>query len=224
MLTELQHKFPIQPIVDQVLSLTLDKRYDLNRPTGKFFNDPWQTKEEFVGTPLGNVLAVLPNIGQARLLTLGSGESYTAHTDPDDRIHLPIITNEHSYLVDITNNRLHHIPADGRTWYMDTSQTHVAANWGGVPRIHLNIRVLLPHFESNKQGVHLKVVDGPIDWKQASYIELMGTINKLVKSKQVTGFESPNEKELFLNCDHEVINPVIERIRQRGVELLCELF
>ena len=119
MLTELQHKFPIQPIVDQVLGLKLNKRHDLNSPTGKFFNDPWQTNEEFVGTPLGDVLSVLPNVGQARLLTLDSGESYTAHTDPDDRIHLPIITNEHSYLVDISNNKLYHIPADGRTWYME---------------------------------------------------------------------------------------------------------
>jgi hypothetical protein len=224
MLTELNQIFPIQPIVDQVKGLTLNKRHDLNQPTGKFFNDPWQTKDEFINTPLGDVLASIPNVGQARLLTLDSAESYTAHTDPDDRYHLAIITNPMSYLIDLTTKTLHHVHADGKVIVMDTGRTHVASNWGGTPRIHLNVRVLLPHFNPGKQGIHLTVIDGPIDWKQASYIELMGTVNRLVKSGDITGFEAPNERELYLNCNPRLIQSVIDRIRLRGVELFCETF
>jgi hypothetical protein len=220
MLSLLSQKFQIQPIIEQVTSLNPQKRIDLNVPTGKFFNDIWKIKDDIVGTPLGNVLNSLPNIGQARLLTLESGESYTAHTDPDDRIHLPIITNDFSYLIDITNNTMHHIPADGSLWYMDTSRTHVATNWGSTARIHLNIRMLLPHFDISKAGIHIKVVDGPFDWKQLSYIELMGEINRSVKSNIITGFDSSNERELFLNCDsNDFLNDVLDRIKSRGVDI-----
>ena len=225
MLTELQHKFPIQPIIDQVKSLTLDKRFDLNTPTGKFFNDPWQIKNEFIGTPLGHVLESIPNCGQARLLKLESGESYTAHTDPDDRVHLAIVSNEYSFLVDVDNGNLHYLPVDGQLWLMDTSRVHVAANWGGWDRIHLNVRVLLPAFDSTKPGMYFKVIDGLQDWKQASYIELMGNINQGIKHKIVTGFDAPNERELYINTTRpDLFKPIIDNIKARSVELLCETF
>lgn len=224
MLTELQHKFPIQPIIDQVRSLTLDKRHDLNKPTGKFFNDPWEVKDEFKGTPLGNVLDSIPNCGQARLLTLASGESYTAHTDPDDRVHLAIINNEYSFLVDIDNNKLHHLPVDGQLWLMDTSRVHVAANWGGWDRIQLNVRVLLPHFNPTKSYMYFKVLDGLQDWKQASYIELMGKINQGIKHNIVTGFEAPSERELYINTTRpDLFEPIIRNIEDRGVQLFYDV-
>ncbi len=225
MLTELQQKFPIHPIIDQVNSLTIDKKLDLNVPSGKFFNDPWLVKDEFKNTPLGHVLESIPNCGQARLLCLKSGESYTAHTDPDDRVHLAIISNEFSFLVDIDNGNLHHLPVDGQLWLMDTSRIHVAANWGGWDRIHLNVRVLLPAFDKSMPGIHFKVIDGPQDWKQASYIELMGNINQGIKHNVITGFDAVNERELYINTSRpELFNPIINNIRDRGVKLLCELF
>jgi hypothetical protein len=224
MLTELQQKFPIQPIIDQVFAIDFDKTLNLNAPTGEFFNDPWTTLDQYKDTPLGKVLDSLENIGQARLLKLQSGESYTAHTDPDDRIHLPIITNEYSFLVDITNNHLYHLPANGNLWYMDTSRTHVAANWGPRPRIHLNIRVLLPRINDNHPKLRVKVVDGDFDWKQDSYIEIMGFINQQVKASNVTGFKGVSNRELLLNVLHpEIFDTIFARIRSRGVVLSCEL-
>lgn len=226
MLTQLPYKFSIDPIIDQISKLgNFGKRLDLNIPTGEFFNDPWKIKEEFTGTPLGNVLESVGNIGQARLLCLESAESYTAHYDPDDRIHLAIVTNPYSFLVDITDNKLYHLPADGQLWYMNTGKMHVAANWGPRPRIHLNIRVLLPHFTDNKPGVHFKVVGGDFDWKQESYTEVMGLVNKGFKEGTVTGFKALSEKELMINCSNpDFYQDIVKKIRAKGIDLEFKSF
>lgn len=224
MLTELPQKFLIDPIIEQVNNLSLTKRMDINQPTGKFFNDPWVVKPEFKDTPLGNVLESLGSIGQARLLTLDSAESYTAHSDPDDRIHLAIITNPYCFLVDVENRNLYHLPADGRIWYMDTGPLHVATNWGGRPRVHLNIRMLLPRFDPLRSGFHLKITGGDFDWKQEASIEIMKTINQLIKSKEVTGFDA-TDKEVFINCNnYDVFEPIINTIQNKNISINLEKF
>lgn len=221
MLRLLSGKFPIQPIIDQVNALgNFGKRLDLNQISGKFFNDPWLIKDQFKDTPLGNVLDSLGQIGQARLLCLDSAESYTAHSDPDDRIHLAVITNPYSFLVDVDDKKLYHLPADGSLWHMNTGKTHVAANWGGRSRIHLNIRVLLPKFDSNKSGMRIKVTEGDYDWKQLAYTPLMSLINKLIKSGYVGGFEAVSEREVLINTHTPTLfDPIFAEIRHRGVEL-----
>lgn len=221
MLTKLPQKFSIGPIVDQVTDLGLfGKRLDLNSPSGEFFNDPWVVKEEFKGTPLGNLLESLGSIGQARLLCLESAESYTAHCDPDDRIHLAIVTNPYSFLVDIDDNRLYHLPVDGQLWHMDTGKTHVAANWGPRTRIHLNVRVLLPKYSSERKGLRIKVLEGDYDWKQLAYMPLMGAVNKYVKNGYITGFKGISEKEILINIDYpDVLNTAFTLIRNAGIVL-----
>lgn len=220
MLRKLPLKFPIQPIIDQVNALEPFKRLELNNPTGEFFSDPWATKEEFVNTPIGEVLSKLGNIGQARLLALESGESYTAHCDPDDRIHLAIVTNPYSYLVDISFNNLHHLNADGHVWHMDTGRIHVAANWGPRTRIHLNVRVLLPKYSSERKGLRIKVLEGDYDWKQLAYMPMMGAVNKYVKNGYITGFKGISEKEILININYpDVLNTAFTLIRNAGVTL-----
>jgi hypothetical protein len=221
MLKQLPQKFPIQPIIDQVIALgNFGKRLDLNTPAGEFFNDPWQIKSEFVNTPLGKVLTSLGYIGQARLLCLNSGESYTAHTDPDDRIHLAIQTNEFSYIVDLDENKLHHLSADGQLWYMDTGKTHVAANWGPRTRIHLNIRVLLPKYNPQNPGMRIKVVEGEYDWKQLAYTPIMRIINHSVKQGHITGFKGIDEKEILINVtDKTIFDRAFSQIKNVGITL-----
>lgn len=221
MLTVLPEKFLINPIIEQVQGLgSFGKKLDLNTPTGKFFNDPWQTKQEFINTPLGDVLNSLGDIGQARLLCLESAESYTAHCDPDDRIHLAIITNPFSFLVNIQNQQMHHLPADGQLWHMDTGKIHVAANWGPRTRIHLNVRVLLPHFRADQPGLRIRVLEGDYDWKQLAYTPLMATINYNVKNKIITGFEGVSDREVLINTEiPEVIDTALSMIERTGVKL-----
>jgi len=221
MLTQLPQTFPIEAIVDQVIGLGyFGKRLDLNKPTGEFFNDPWTTKDEFNNTPLGNVLANLGNIGQARLLCLESGETYTAHCDPDDRIHLAIITNPFSYIVNIDDETLYHLPADGQLWHMNTGIVHIAVNWGSQTRVHLNVRVLLPKYDPTKSSLRIKVCDGDYDWKQVAYMPIMQIVNKHVKNGSITGFKGISDKEIMINTEHpELFNSAFEKIKNAGVIL-----
>jgi hypothetical protein len=217
MITLLPQKFSIQPIIDQVSNLDTFKRLELSRPSGDFFSDPWETNTEYKNTPLGNVIDSLGQIGQARLLSLDSGESYTAHCDPDDRIHLAIITNPYSFLVDITNQRLYHLPADGHLWHMDTSRTHVASNWGSRNRIHLTVRKLLPKYRFDKKGLHLKILEGEYDWKQVAYTPIMKIINQSIKQGTITGFKAINEKEVLVNTEfQDMFDLVFEKIKNSG--------
>jgi len=208
----------LTPIIQQVESLDFGKSLLLNETQGKLLNDPYFVKPEFQGTPLGNLLLRLGNIGEARLLRLKSSETYTAHCDPDDRLHLAIITNPYAYLIDLDSNQTIHLPADGQMYTMDTGVTHVAANFGGRDRIHLNIRVLLPKFHA--PGYSLKIEGGDFDWKQEAYITVMSFFNKAVKFRQITGFEKVDEREVLLNCDPSILTPYIERLESKGFKVV----
>jgi hypothetical protein len=223
MLKKLPQKFSIQPIIEQTLALNnFGKRLDLNNVTGEFFNDPWETLPEFKNTPIGNLLDSLGGIGQARLLCLNSAESYTAHADPDDRIHLAIVTNPFSFLVDIADSRLYHIPADGQLWHMNTGKIHVAANWGPRTRIHLNVRVLLPKFDASLPAVRIKVIEGDYDWKQLAYTPVMCLINKSIKDNIITGFKGISDREILVNTTNDkLFDSVVTEIRALGIDIEC---
>lgn len=214
MLTKTNIKLDIAPIIEQVSSLDFEKSLTLNYTTGKLLNGPYTTKPEYVGTPLGDALESIGNLGEARLLKLNSAESYTAHADPDDRIHVAITTNPHSYLINLTDNQLYHLPVNGEVWHMDTSKMHVAANFGARPRIHLNIRVALPKFKA--PGYSLKIDGGDYDWKQESYTTLMAFFNRAIKSNYITGFEKVSEKEVLLNCNPPILDAKINELKDKG--------
>lgn len=224
MLTLMNKKIEIGPIIEQVNQLGSFKRLELNDRTGTFFNDPWKVKPEFIGTPLGNVLESLGDIGQARLLTLVSGDTYTAHYDPDDRIHLAITTNPYSYLVDLDDQKMYHLPVDGHVWYMDTGKLHIASNWGPNDRIHLNIRVLLPKLKWDEPYVKFFINDERYDWKQQSYLSIMGFANRKIKENVITGFHSVNERELFLNSDPSLFTEVLAELRAKEIDFLFEAY
>ena len=220
MLKRLDIKFPIDPIIEQVQSLSFDKRLHLNKTDGPLFSGPYCTKEEFKNTPLGNVLESLGNIGEARLLKLSSAESYTAHADPDDRLHLAIVTNPYCYLQDLTSQTLYHVPVDGHIWQMDTGQIHVATNFGGRDRIHLNIRVLLPAFKY--PGVLISMNGGDYDWKQELHISFMSYLNRAIKSRLVTGIEKVSDRELLLNASQEVIDTITAAAKAKGFSVVVK--
>jgi len=214
MIEKMGIKIDIDPVVRQVNALDFDKSLAINHTDGNILNGPYKTKAEFIGTPLGNVLELLDNPGEARLLKLDCGESYTAHSDPDDRIHLAITTNKHSFLIDFDSEKMYHMPADGELWLMDTSKTHIAGNFGARPRIHLNVRIALPKFIL--PGYLLKVEGGDYDWKQEIYITLMSFFNRAIKNKIITGFEKVSEREVLINCDTTVLAPYIKELEDKG--------
>lgn len=115
----------------------------INQPTGDFFYDPWEIKPEFKGTVWEQLLDTLPfDKGEARLITLESGQCYYSHADIDDRWHLSLTGNQ-SFLLDLTNQQMFKLEQD-RTWYdMLAGRIHSAANFGQIPRVQLVVRQLL---------------------------------------------------------------------------------
>ena len=212
-------KFHIQPIVDQVSTMgDFGKSLVLNETQGKLLSGPYKTKQEFENTPLGEVLNSIENPGEARLLRLSPSETYSAHSDPDDRFHLPIITNPFCYLIDVSDEIMYHLPADGRMWEMSTEPMHVAANFGPRDRIHLVIRVPLPPFKP--PGYRIKLNGGDFDWKQESYIVIMSFFNRAIKDKLLIGFEKVNDREVLINCDDlKILDPFLEKIKQKGFDI-----
>lgn len=122
----------------------IDSRLALNRPTGKFFNDPWEIKPEFKGTVWETILNILDEPkGEARLIKLTQGESYPSHADIDDRWHLAL-TGNNSYLIDLEKLVMHQVRQDGKWYSMDAGIRHTAANFGSEDRVQLVVRKLLP--------------------------------------------------------------------------------
>jgi hypothetical protein len=217
MLKKLDQAFPIDPIVDQVKALPYFERYiQLNETDeGRLFNGPYRTKSEFVGTPLGDVLKALGNVGEARLLKLKPEESYMAHSDPDDRLHMSIITNEYTRIIDLDANQMYHLPVDGSVWLMDTGPIHVASNFGAHERIHLNIRVLLPDV---KEGwVRFTVEGGDYDWRHIIQISITRWMNRALKEGKMTGIRKLSDREMLVNPrDQEAIDELVRVGEQAG--------
>jgi hypothetical protein len=112
---------------------------------------------------------------------------------------------------------MYHIPADGNLWKMDTGQIHVATNFGGRDRIHLNIRVPLPAFKY--PGVLISMDGGEYDWKQELHISFMSYLNRAIKSGLVTGIEKVSERELLLNAPQEVIDTITAAVTSKGFKI-----
>jgi hypothetical protein len=217
MLKKLDQAFPIDPIVEQVNALPYFERYiQLNEADeGRLFNGPYRTKPEFVGTPLGDVLEALGNVGEARLLKLKPEASYMAHSDPDDRLHMSIITNEYCRIIDLEANQMYHLPVDGSVWLMDTGPIHVASNFGAHERIHLNIRVLLPDV---KEGwVRFTVEGGDYDWRHIIQISITRWMNRALKEGKMTGIRKLSDREMLVNPrDQEAIDELVRVGEQAG--------
>ena len=94
--------------------------------------------EEFKGTyfeEVYNELSKHYKLGRVRLLLIEPRTSLSWHRDPEPRIHIAVYTNPGAFL--IVDDELMNIPADGSTWFTDTTNYHGAFNGGEENRIHL---------------------------------------------------------------------------------------
>jgi Aspartyl/Asparaginyl beta-hydroxylase len=121
----------------------IDHKLSLNKPTGRFFYDPWKIKADFEDSVWNSILDSLPfDKGEARLIRLSPETCYPIHSDIDDRWHLSL-TGENCYLIDLDNSIMHQTNLSGQWYEMDTSIRHSAVNFGPIDRIQLVIRKLL---------------------------------------------------------------------------------
>jgi len=115
----------------------------INQPTGDFFYDSWELKDEYKGTVWEILYNSLPTTkGEARIIILDPGHCYTSHADIDDRYHLNILGDE-SFLIDLVREQMHKLNQDGIWYDMDASFIHTAANFGRRARVQLVVRKLL---------------------------------------------------------------------------------
>ena len=63
---------------------------------------------------------------RTRVLILRPYECYSYHRDYTKRIHIPVITNKSSFIVE--DRQLKHLPADGNYYVVDTTKMHTALN------------------------------------------------------------------------------------------------
>lgn len=219
MLTNTNLHFNIEPAITQLQTLpwlnTPSWDLPINEPTGIPKTDPYRIRDEFCGTPIGDLLLEIQSkigpFGDTRLRKLENRESYHVHTDIDDRYHLALITNPHALLIDLDNQKNFHIPCNGYLWLMDTSIPHTAVNFGQAGRVHFHIEQLLPKIlGSTYQLTFTKVSGRP---EQNLWFDSMGQgyINKKIKSKEITGVEiRKDRKEILISTvDYSIIQQII---------------
>ena len=144
MLTPTKYTVNTSLFQDACIALPEDgMKTTINQPTGDFFYDPWQLKDEYKGTVWETLYDSLPVAkGEARIIILDPGQCYQIHADIDDRYHLNIL-GDNSYLINLVQETMHLLSQDGIWHDMDASFLHTATNFGRTARVQLVVRKLL---------------------------------------------------------------------------------
>jgi hypothetical protein len=115
----------------------------INKPTGNFFYDPWELKDEYKDTGWETIYNSLPVAkGEARIIILDSGQAYQSHADIDDRYHLNI-SGDNCFLINLDREQIHRLSQDGIWYDMNAGFIHSAVNLGRPERVQLVVRKLL---------------------------------------------------------------------------------
>ena len=72
---------------------------------------------------------------RTRVMMMKPKTTYYWHNDATKRLHIPIVTHEHCFLV-LEDERIH-LPADGTAYVVDTTKYHTAMNCSKINRIHI---------------------------------------------------------------------------------------
>lgn len=74
---------------------------------------------------------------RTRIMVMRPKTSYSMHNDSSPRIHMPIITNKHSFFIFKDPAELIHMPANGTAYWTDTRHDHSFMNGGNEIRFHI---------------------------------------------------------------------------------------
>lgn len=204
MLTQLQYTVSnilMQEALDSIQSD--DFRVTINQPTGTFFYDPWVIKKEYQNTPWEELYDSLPlsNKGEARIIHLRGGTCYSSHADVDDRYHLNLSGNK-CFLIDLDNQKMHPVSADGHWYTMDAGRRHVAANFGNRPRYQMVVRQLMSNSTTATIPVEIHSV---IDAEDARFLfddQISSWLNQANKQGAIHDFRYSSQVVSFnLNVD-----------------------
>ena len=215
MLTVIRTKINYKEIYNLVKNLPTGKNV-LTKPRGDFFYDPHILDEQYKGTEIEKVLDLIPMQGEARVIVMEPGQSYSAHADVDDRWHLTLDADE-SYLVDLKNEKMYKSIADGTLYLMDSGRLHTASNYGYKPRYQLVIRKRLKgRHLNNPVFFNLTLIDPPYNARYLFDKSFSILLNRLEKEEQITNFKKISDKEIEFVIENEQITKIKELQRSCG--------
>ena len=215
MLTVVVTKINYKEIYDLVKNLPTGKNV-LTKPRGDFFYDPHILDEQYKGTEIEKVLDLIPMHGEARVIVMEPGQSYSAHADVDDRWHLTLDADE-SYLVDLKNQKMYKLVADGTLYLMDSGRLHTASNYGYKPRYQLVIRKRLKgRILDNPVYFNLTLIDPPYNARYLFDKSFSILLNRLEKEEKITNFKKISDKEIEFVIESEQITRIKELQRSCG--------
>jgi hypothetical protein len=97
-----------------------------------------QLQPSLVGTPLDEYLRWLGvAVYRARIMLSRPKGCYSVHRDFSPRLHLPLVTNRQCNFLITDPIQFFHLPADGRTTWVDTTKPHTFMNGSTEKRLHL---------------------------------------------------------------------------------------
>jgi hypothetical protein len=95
-------------------------------------------QRELKDTPVDEYLKWLGvPVYRTRIMLAREKSSYSIHRDYSPRLHLPLVTNPQALFLFTEPASLHHMPADGTTYWVDTRRQHTFINGSTEDRLHL---------------------------------------------------------------------------------------
>ena len=79
--------------------------------------------------------SIIKDLYRTRVMKMSPGTCYTYHTDPTERVHIPLITNENCFF--IIDDEVVRLPANGSIYHVDTTKKHTFVNASIEDRIHI---------------------------------------------------------------------------------------
>jgi len=191
MLTKLNYTVSRELIQEALSNIPSDDfRLSINEPTGSFFYDPWEVKQEFKDTVWDRLLSTLPfAVGEARIIILKYGTCYQSHGDIDDRYHLNL-SSHYAYLINLETETMYPLSADGNWYEMNAGSRHSAANFGYTNRIQFVVRKLLTRNNlSNPVSIKMSYVGSDKDSVRFIFDDTISPwLNKANKQQIITDF------------------------------------
>lgn len=217
-LTEIQFNHDISGALSLLPDVRWDSknRHQLNRPTGHWLYDPYVIANEWRNTEFERLLESIPMpIGEARLMKLSFGECYSAHADVDDRLHINLVSNDQSYLIDLNESKMYQLNTDGKLYRMNGGKIHTAVNFGSTDRIQLVIRIPLKRY-TQKDFVTktIEFLDPAFNLRYILDNHISSYINWAIKNKEIGYFNPISETKIEFHLAPDCLQKLIYKIKQ----------
>jgi hypothetical protein len=224
MLVDTNVSVDIAPLLDEISNVNWDdkNRANINVPTGHWLHDPYVINDVWKGSAFEKLLLSLPwPVGEARLMKLEPGTCYRSHADIDDRYHLNLTGNQHCHLIDLEEQRMYQLVADGKIYKMNAGKIHTAVNFGSTDRIQLVIRVPITKIDSPSMiKIKIKGVDIPHNFRYQFDQYISPVISKLIKEKKIGWVDPKSETEMDLKIEQDEVKEFLDYIGSLNLKLL----